>query len=67
MSHFDNIQKMGRLNSVIFEYAPQVFSPNFFIKADKRIVRFLLYKVDEYKLELKLKTKVTLSSYAPRQ
>jgi AcrR family transcriptional regulator len=57
MSHFDNIQKMGRLTSVLFEYAPQVLSPNHFKKADERIVRFLLDKVDEYKLELKPKNK----------
>ena len=57
MSHFDNIQKMGRLTSVLFEYAPQVLSPNHFKKADERIVRFLLEKVEEYKLELKPKSK----------
>lgn len=57
MSHFDNIQKMGRLTSVLFEYASQVLSPHHFKKADERIVRFLLEKVDEYKLELKPKNK----------
>jgi AcrR family transcriptional regulator len=57
MSHFENIQKMGKLTSVLFEYAPQVLSPNHFKKADDRIVRFLLEKVDEYHLEIKPQNK----------
>lgn len=57
MSHFENIQKMGKLTSVLFEYAPQVLSPLHFKKADERIVRFLLEKVEEYKIELRPKNK----------
>jgi AcrR family transcriptional regulator len=57
MSHFENIQKMGKLTSVLFEYAPQVLSPNHFKKADERIVRFLLEKVEEYKLEIRPQNK----------
>lgn len=52
-SHFDNILKMGKLTSVLFEYAPQVLSPDHFKKSDERIVRFLLEKTAEYNLNIR--------------
>jgi AcrR family transcriptional regulator len=52
-AHFDNIQKMGKLSSVLFEYAPQVLSPNHFKKADERIIKFLMDKTDEFKIEIR--------------
>jgi AcrR family transcriptional regulator len=51
--HFENIQKMGKLTSVLFEYAPQVLSANHFKKADERIVRFLIEKTEIYNIELR--------------
>ena len=56
-SHFENIQKMGKLSSVLFEYAPQVLSPNHFIKADERIIKFLVEKTAEYNVELRPENK----------
>jgi AcrR family transcriptional regulator len=52
-AHFDNIQKMGKLSSVLFEYAPQVLSPNHFKKADERIIKFLMDKTAEFKIEIR--------------
>ncbi len=52
-SHFDNIQKMGKLSSVLFEYAPQVLSPNHFKKSDERVIKFLMDKTEEYKIDLR--------------
>lgn len=56
-AHFDNIQKMGKLSSVLFEYAPQILSPNHFRKADERIIKFLMDKTTEYKIELRPENK----------
>lgn len=46
-SHFESIQKMGKLPSLLFQYAPQVLSPSHFRKSDERIVSFLLEKIEE--------------------
>lgn len=52
-SQFDNIQGMGKLSSVLFEYAPQVLSPSHFKKTDERIIKFLTDKTTEFKIELR--------------
>jgi AcrR family transcriptional regulator len=52
-SQFDNIQSMGKLSNVLFEYAPQVLSPSHFKKADERIIKFLMDKTAEFKIELR--------------
>lgn len=51
--HFENIQKMGKLTSVLFEYAPQILSAAHFKKADERIIQFLMEKITLYKIELR--------------
>ena len=52
-SHFDNVQKMGKLTSVLFEYAPQVLSPGHFKESDERVIRFLIEKTDEYNIKIR--------------
>ncbi len=52
-SQFDNIQSMGKLSSVLFEYAPQVLPSSHFKKADERIIKFLMDKTTEFKIDLR--------------
>lgn len=56
-SHFENIQKMGKLSGVLFAYAPQVLSPTHFFKADERIIKFLMDKTTEYNIDLRPQNK----------
>jgi AcrR family transcriptional regulator len=52
-TQFDSIQSMGKLSSVLFEYAPQVLSPSHFKNSDERIIKFLTDKTNEFKIELR--------------
>lgn len=52
-TQFDNIQGMGKISSVLFEYAPQVLTPSHFKQADARIIKFLIDKTNEFKIELR--------------
>lgn len=52
-SHFDNIQKMGKLTSVLFEYAPHVLSPGHFKQSDERVINFLIEKTNEYNIKIR--------------
>lgn len=48
----DGLVKMGRLSSLLFQYAPQILPASHFRKADERIVNFLLQKMKEYDLKI---------------
>lgn len=56
-SQFENIQKMGKLSKILFEYAPQLLSHQHFNKADESIIRFLLDKTQEYNVAIKPENK----------
>jgi AcrR family transcriptional regulator len=55
--HYDNIKKLGKLSSVLFELAPQILSVNHFKKADEQIVRFLLNRLEVDQIRIRPKNR----------
>jgi AcrR family transcriptional regulator len=52
-AQFENVQRLGKLTSVLFQYAPQILSPNHFKKADERIVNFLLERIEQDQIKVR--------------
>ncbi len=53
--HYANVKRLGKLSSVLFELAPQILSVNHFKKADEKIIRFLLNRLDEDQIRIRPK------------
>jgi AcrR family transcriptional regulator len=45
-SHYQNIRSLGKLSTHLFEVAPKILKVNHFKKADDRIIRFLLERLE---------------------
>jgi AcrR family transcriptional regulator len=55
--HYANVKRLGKLSSVLFELAPQILSVNHFKKADEKIIRFLLNRLDEDQIRIRPKNR----------
>lgn len=56
-NHFETMQKMERVATVLLEYAPKILPPSHFKKADERIISFLIRIVDEFKIPIRPENK----------
>lgn len=56
-AEFENFFKMEKVSRTLLEYAPKVLSPEFFLKNDARIIKFLSEQIEIHKLEIAPKNK----------
>lgn len=51
--HFDSLEKMDKLASLLLPYAPRILPPSHFKKSDDRIISFLIDRIAEYGIKIK--------------
>jgi hypothetical protein len=52
-SHFETIQKMEKVSSILFQYAPQVIPHTHFKKADDRIIKYLMETIERHQIPVR--------------
>lgn len=52
-THFENINKMGKLSTYLLQHSRQLLPTEHFKKADERIADFLIQKMEEYNFQIR--------------